>query len=448
MAQVLFDRFKTWLVKRRDFLYSWTTRDYKEIQEPEISLEELPPKLREKLVAATRNLPLPPADRESVISAIDEKFEQWRSEPESADNSVVIVSSPVTPVSRVMAEGLRDWAEKRQIPLKLLSWTARPDNVEAIARELRQALKLGITKASSESLEIIVIPNLGWCFLRSLEGLEGIDYLRSMLLRDRSRFWIIGAGLVCWDYLNSVTNLDAYCGEVFPLPRLEGKSLKAWLTPIFSEFNISLAKPKLDSHLLDGDTSVEDKYFDKLASVSAGVSVVAVQAFLHSLGYKTSEQIAKDPNAHDNSRQNLLAEGRLEKIIPEGLKQKADELKNRAKAAMSDEEESPPLRSKTDETSENDKILVAENPDLPKLPHLSPDDHYILYSLLLHGDISLSALTETLGDEEYKVRAQVQILRRAGIVEERNQILQINPIYYPKLKQELASNNFVIDKID
>lgn len=250
---------------------------------------------------------------------------------------------------------------------------------------------------------------------------------------------------MCWDYLDSVTNLGAYCGEVFPLPRLKGKSLKAWLNPLFSEFNISFAKSKLNSNLLDGDKSVEDKYFDKLASVSAGVSVVAVQAFLHSLGYKTSEQIAKDRNAHDNSRQNLLAEGRLEKIIPEGLKQKADELKSSAKAAMRDDRESG--RTKT-ETNENNKILLVENPELPKLPNLSSEDHYILYSLLLHGDISLSALTETLGDEEYKVRAQVQMLRRAGIVEERNQILQVNPIYYPKLKQELASNNFVIDKID
>lgn len=437
MAQI-FDRFKNWLVKRRDFLYSWTTRDYKETQEPEISLEELPSELRDNLITATKNLPLAPADKEAVISTLDETFAKWRSQHESADNSIVIVSSPVTSVSRVMAEGLEDWAKERQIPIELLFWTARPDNIEAIASELERELKLENSATDSESLKIAVIPNLGWCFLRSIEGLSGIDYLRSMLLRDRSRFWIIGAGLVCWEYLDLVTNFDAYCGKVCPLPRLEGKDLKAWLNHIFSEFEISFAKPSLDSQLLDGDKSLEDRYFDKLASVSDGVSVVAVQVFLRSLGYKTAEEIEQERDRQDEQDEKLLPSKELEKIIPDALKEKA-------KAATNKAEESS---QSTTEASKGKKILLAKTPKLPDLPDLDSEEHYVLYSLLLHGEMTLSALTESLGDEEYKVRAQVQILRRAGIVEERNQILQVNPIYYPKLKRELASNNFVISDLN
>ena len=36
------------------------------------------------------------------------------------------------------------------------------------------------------------------------------------------------------------------------------------------------------------------------------------------------------------------------------------------------------------------------------------------------------------------------MLRREGIIEQREQVLKINPVHYPALKQELANNNFII----
>ena len=66
--------------------------------------------------------------------------------------------------------------------------------------------------------------------------------------------------------------------------------------------------------------------------------------------------------------------------------------------------------------------------------------------MLLHGDMTIFALAESLGDPAPRVQARVQVLRQQGIVEQRGKILKINPIYYPKTKQKLASNNFVINK--
>lgn len=456
------DQFKTWLLERRDFLFSRTARDPKEIKEPEESLKELPSSLREKLIAATDNLVSNPADVEAIKSAINKAFDRWRDRPQNADNSIVVVSSPVNSVSRIIAEILEEWAKEKQISVNLLSWKTRPTDTKDIASKLQQELKLGITKANPESLEVVVIPNFSWCFLRSLEGLDGIDYLQSLLLQDRYRFWIIGAALVGWDYLNSVTNFGAYCGEVFSLPSLEGESLKKWLTPIFSEFDLSFAKPHLDPQLLDKDKSLEDIYFDKLASVSYGVSVVAVQVFLHSIGYKSSKEKSEDKNKNGNNSTQILIKQQLEKMIPDQLEKEAHNLKEKAKAAVTNEQQSPSPENKNqaaitneeqypsskNDSNEANKILQVESPKLPDLPTLNAEDHYLLYSLLLHGDISLSALAESLGDEESKVQAQVQMLRRAGVVEEKNQILKVNPIHYPKLKRELANNNFVINKID
>ena len=76
-----------------------------------------------------------------------------------------------------------------------------------------------------------------------MDGLDGIDYLQKMLLHDSNRFWIIASGQVTWDYLNSISDLEADCGRVISLPELESDSLKAWLKPILTELNITFADP-------------------------------------------------------------------------------------------------------------------------------------------------------------------------------------------------------------
>ena len=80
------------------------------------------------------------------------------------------------------------------------------------------------------------------------------------------------------------------------------------------------------------------------------------------------------------------------------------------------------------------------------LPTLESADQYILYALLLQDDLTISALAESLGDVEWEVLARVQILCRQGVIEKQDEIIKINPTYYPKLKQYLASNNFVISR--
>ena len=60
--------------------------------------------------------------------------------------------------------------------------------------------------------------------------------------------------------------------------------------------------------------------------------------------------------------------------------------------------------------------------------------------------MTLTSLAESLADDEAEVRAIVQILRRKGVIEQQEKIYKINPIHYPKLKYELAINNFIVDR--
>ncbi len=384
MSTVL-QRFKTWIFESRSFVFSWYTKDRNQLQEPTRSLVELPPSIREKLVAATNKLADNPADTEAIRSCVDEAFEQWRDRPQSAENSIVVLTSPVMVVSRIIITIIENWVEEKQVSVKVLPWNERPADADSIQSKLQQYLEHEAKETKSELPQVMIVPNLNWCFLRSMDGLDGIDYLQKMLLHDSSRFWIIATGKITWDYLNSISDIEADCGRVAPLPELNSDSLRQWLKPILTELNITFADPRLESKILEGDKDAETIYFEDLTLISRGIGVIALQAFLASIIYQ------------------------------------------------------PP-----DEDNQQQAVLQAQSPELPNLPDLESAHHYLLYFLLLHGDITLSALAYSIGDNESKVRKRIKFLRNEGLVEETNEILKINPIYYPQLKQELLSNNFII----
>ena len=389
------DNFKNWW-KERKFVFSRYTKDAQETQEPQRSLLELPQSARKKLVEGVENLPSNPADKEAIISTLNEAFQQWQNSPSNTNNSIVVLSSPITAVSRILTETLQEWTEQKQVSINLLPLKARPAQIETIESKLKHYFEQQSDgKDSDAQLEVAVIPNLGWCFLRSLEGLKGIEYLQTQLFKnDKKRFWIIGGGQVGWQYLNSVCAIEAYCGKVFTLPEIEPEKLAHWFEPIVDKLEINFDDPGIDKKLLEGNKDNKTIYYEKLADISEGVSTVAIQGFLKSIRY---EKVDDDD---DNN----------------------------------------------DKISSEPKKLVAQVPKLPELPELESVDQYILYSLLLHGDLTISALAQSLGDAEAEVQARVQLLRQEGVVEEKNKILKINPIHYPKIQRELAGNNFIINK--
>ena len=402
----MLEKFKNWLahnlpygeqlcriqfgIPGLNFLLSEDFSDSQETQKSKEFLVELPPEIHQKLFDAVENLPSNEADQQAIISSLDERFERWRDAPNHGNNSVLILSSPVTAVSTVLSEALEEWAEQKKVSLRLLPLTARPTEIATIKSKLEHYLEFP-AKMAKQQPEVVIIPNLSWCFLRSLEGLAGIEYWQSLLCKNpKNRFWIVGANQIGWVYLNLVCNLQAYVGEVVILSKIEQKELQKWLDPIIDEFNITFDSPNIDKQLLDRDKENKDHYFDRLYSISQGVSTVAAQSFLQSIRYQE----------------------------------------------LDEEDEAQPKQKK----------LIAQTPRLPNLPAFEPEEQYLLYSLLLHGDLTLSALATSLGDEESQVQARVQMLCRKGVVEQKEQILKIEPIYYPPLKQYLESNNFLINQ--
>lgn len=397
-AKIL-DRLRNWFAKSRHVLLFWRKEDNEEQPETLQSLEELPEEVRKNLADAIKDLSSNPADLKAIAEQLEKSFDRWREDPENQANSVVILSSPVATVSNILAKTVEEWREQKQVSLKVFSLKTRPNKTQNIKSKLENFIENKSQENNSQEIEVIVIPNLCRCFLRSIEGFKGIEYLQFLLCdrpssniqqENQKRFWIFGANHVGWDYLNLVFNIQAYCGEVVTLPEIESKQLQEWLEPITDKFNITFARSSIDRQILDREKDDKTLYFERLTAVSQKVSIVAARVFLQSISYQESE-------SEENSESN-------------------------------------------------EKVLVARNPKLPDLPNLQAADQYLLYSLLLHDDLTLSALAESLGDDEAEVQGIVQMLSRYGVIQQKNKTLSINPIHYPRLKEQLRNNNFIINR--
>ncbi|MBE9116177.1 MarR family transcriptional regulator [Lusitaniella coriacea LEGE 07157] len=397
----LFRQFKNWYLQYRGLFGTWISRDSKEPTPPEPTLAELPHAIAQRIKVKTQELPIPPAIATTVREAVNEALEEWQEQPVLATNSLVLLGNSVEPIARILSESLEELQDEIDIPIRLLQWVRRPADPNTLQEKLVAQLGRGLPIESKQQPEIVIIPNLSWCFLRSAEGLDGIEYLRDNVLSERSRFWIVGCSKIAWNYLNLVSKIEAYYQKQFFLDPLTGEQLQEWLTPIVEEVGIQFSKQQKQAESKE-EESAKDIYFKQLAAVSEGISSVAVQLFLRSLFCNTPE-----------------------------------------------EETDAESKEKTDTESEEENNTESEQietkiPVLPSLPGLSPDDDYILYSLLLHGNLTLAHLAESLGDDRATVQSLVQILHRSGAIEEQNHRFQVNPLYYPKLKTELDGNNFLI----
>ncbi|MEO0408743.1 MAG: helix-turn-helix domain-containing protein [Cyanobacteria bacterium P01_A01_bin.135] len=447
MANVV-RQLRDWLLEKRPFRIKRMGKDADYSSEVGDVLESLPADLAEQLTTLVDELPSHPGDKAAVKEALSEAIARWQENPSGTNNSLVVIGSPVAAVARILTESLSPWVEDHDLPLQLLDWVNRPLDTQKIQSRLQDDL----APEEDNGTSIAIIPDLSWCFLRTAEGLDGIDYLRDGLLSNPYQFWVIGSGQVGFRYLNCVLKLEAHCSQLLLLPRLSGEQLKDWLTPIIEALDVRLDEDSIQERLQtlgeeqleasslstvsvlveelwasiksvfrgvkddalkplrpDASPGVEWKdYFERLADLSDGVSTVALQLFVKSIYY---EEIDSE----------------LQRELLDAVESTEDSVED-----YIDFEPPPPHR------------IIAKLPKLPRLPQLEQTDLYVLYSLLVHGSLTLTALAETLGEERQLVNDAVQIMRGKGIIEQQQNTVKVNPAHYPRLKRKLASNNFII----
>ncbi|MDB9525844.1 hypothetical protein PN498_07590 [Oscillatoria sp. CS-180] len=446
----LVEQLRNWLLKKRPFRMKRLAKDPVKPSKVNETLTELPPEIEQKLKTLVHELPSHPDSKSAVLEALSDAIAHWQEHPSATNNSLIVIASPVSAVARILTESLTDWADENKLTLVPLNWVERPVDSQEIKSKLRE--KLAVDDAEP-STSVAVIPNLSWCFLRTAEGLDGIDYLRDELLGDRRRFWIIGSGQVGFRYLNSVLKLQAHCGEVITLPKLSGQQMQDWLMPVIETLNIQLDEDSIRERLQElKEASSESPTKTTVALIDG--TVVFLRSLFRSVKQDTlslNPETAKDDGSDSSWQEYFRRLARLSdgvgtialqlfvKSIYYDKERKADKTTEPSNAAHK------PEANDSDQEVALRHNVVCKLPRLPALPEIEQNELYILYSLLVHGDLTLSALADSLGEETPWVNNSVQILRSSGLIEQRDHILKVNPLHYPQLKRKLASNNFVIN---
>lgn len=383
------------------------------INQKKENLSPLPIHERKKLKKKIKSLPTPSVYQQALRSQLEEAVDKWQ-KSEDAPNTLVILNNPIEPLTKLIDESLAQWQQKHLWQIKSLSWSTRPPNYFTIKPQLFKEMELSEDENDEkESTEgkplrhkiLMVIPDLSLCFLRCFDGLEAINYLQDLVLKDSSIFWLIGCNEWAWEYFSIVCKLDAYFEQTFSVPRLKDIEIKEWLTPVSDKIEFDFDKTDLGS---DNDNSekendresdwtceLEKEYYGHLAKVSLGLSSVASNLWLRSLNIKKTKSESDDQNAF-----------KLE--------------------------------------NNYDKKVILKRATIPELPNLSQDDLYILFSLYLHGSMNLKELALSLGEHKNIIQSQIQVLCRLGFIYRHKDQLSVNPINYLRLRRDFVNNQFLV----
>lgn len=357
--------------------------------------------LKEKIANLTTDLEL----QDTVSTAVQEAVEKWQFQPEG-NNSLVVLAEPVSPLTRILNDSLAK-DHNNLLAVNSLSWQARAHNFERIKIELLSTVKpnseTSPNQPSNSSVlevkdcQVFIIPRLEWCFLRCIGGLEAIEVLKDLIAGDPENFWLIGCNSWAWQYLEKIYQISAYLQQSFKIPDLNATQIEKWLQPIHDEINPAwgedkewlniqnneLEPAKKEDLELEAILKLKEKYYNNLTDLSHGAASVAGDLWWRSL-------LAQESETNTHSYQIAKAK-------------------------------------------------------LPDLPDLVAADRYLLYSLLLHGGMSLTHLAATMSKNQSVLKARTQYLLQNGLISKEQSILTVNPAYYPRLKTMLSNNNFLVD---
>jgi len=401
---------------------------------------QVPPPLPvlSSLLTKINQLPPPLPCQQTVQNELIQAIRVWQADPEIANNSLVVLGRPVEDVAKIIKTSLQSWPTEDSFPIDIwfqLGGYQRPTNPLDINEHVRKTFPL--KKATADRADdtsaktdeqtdeqiaqanvptLVVVPRLEQLFLRCIQGWEGVEYLQNLTTRDPSRFWVFGCNHWAWAFLDRVCQISAYLEQPLRLPELTGEDLQHWLTPLFSE-PIALCEHERPIQL----AMASDSAWQSLSSASSGIGATAARLWLASL------RIA-DTSAVSSEREQPSDTTTLET------------LKSSSEPTQSDlgSELSP---------SESVTTLSTGKAVLPSLMTLDGMDRYLLYALLIHGEMTRAHLALSLGEAERKIRSRLQVLRREGILIQRGRRLSVNPAYYPKLFTELKNNNFLIGEV-
>jgi len=363
-------------------------------------LTAIPADIIQALTPKLQSLPTPHQHQEAIQLSTRAALKAWQANPETASNCLVVLGSPVESTALMLKESLQNYLLDCDVRFFLSGYQRSADPLDITGHLQRELVpdqehappetKVPVTQTDlHESLpRVNVIPSLEQCFLRCIQGWEGIEYLQNLVTQDTARFWVFGCNHWAWAFLDKVSQIGAYLEQTQTLPELSGEALLQWLQPMLTTEVKRPDDQSLEVHIAAGD----EAYWKSLASLAGGNAHTAAYLWL----------------------QTLRLDAEL--LTPAGT-------------------------LPTDTTALE---VVTVKPTTPSLMSLETLDRYLLHTLLMHGEMTRSHLAFSMGDDERQIRSRVQVLRREGLMRQMGRRLTVHPAHYPKLFNELSNNNFLI----
>lgn len=403
-------------------IQSWFTQSPS--SESEEELVEIPDILKAELLQKINESPSPEAYQTTVREAIETAVDSWQQHQDAA-NYVVFLASSVESVAKIIDDSLADWNYSSIEIITPFKCFQRPQTTHSMTKQIFKALEPypqiktdNLDQQSSQNTEdlkkirktLVVVPSLEQFFLRCIGGWDSIECFREIIVKNSNCFWVIGSSVSSWNFLDFVCQISAYFETIHPLPELDAEMIARWLTSI-AESLVQLDEPDYSSN------DLRQAYWDLIANQASGSVRVAQYLWLESLRiHKTTLEDKEGTKKQTPREVSLLASETRDKRHDSQTKANPEEL----------------------------LLIHPVKPSLPSLPSLTNVDRYLLHAILIHRMIDRSHLAQALGESKSQIQARVQWLSRQGVLENKQGILSIHPLYYAKLKVDLSNNNFFI----
>ncbi|WP_216086688.1 hypothetical protein [Halothece sp. PCC 7418] len=344
--------------------------------------EDLPEGVISELEKLMSELPHPSSYLTVLKKEVRSALKAWKAK--EAANHLVILGSPVSPLTELIVASL----SQQPFPELEVVYPFSDYNFRHDSYPKKQHLKMAI-EGSIQKSESIVFQSLCQSHLKMIVIPDLEQYFLRCISGWEGMIWLREKIVQTDDcfWLLGCNNwswifLDYVCQLNAYLETTQN------LPKLSSDELQQWLQPMVESFIPEETTNPSSFFWETLGSLSRGESEIAKQLWLQSI------QMSFDQDLTENA------------------------------------EERPRL-----------KLIT---PRLPNLPSLSADDRYLLHSLLLHGKITRSSLALSLGVKEEKIQGRIQLLLRDDLIQQRNGLLSVTPLHYPKIKQELSQNNFLI----
>ncbi|TVQ47718.1 MAG: MarR family transcriptional regulator [Gloeocapsa sp. DLM2.Bin57] len=253
---------------------------HSQTKEPDKKLISLPNLPKTKLEKQLQCLSSPIIYQNTIQEAIAPAVKNWQENPDAC-HSIVFLSNPVENIAKILRDSINNWSNHPVDIITILSGQSRLSNPLEIP-DLIQEVTQPYASTDNPSQTVLVIPSLHQLFLRSIDGWDGLEYLRDFIVKQRDYFWVIGCNYWSWDFLDFVCQINAYFPEIKFLPKMDAESLEEWFNPLLEYVKNNYQAEELES-------LVNSKYWEVLVNEASGISNIAAQLWLDSLAITPEE---------------------------------------------------------------------------------------------------------------------------------------------------------------